>query len=135
MHNPSDIFMGKNIVFPSWGPFLESLGNFSGPKSNFQIKIKKKIAGPGFIRLQDNSSPHFFLSDSRVSEMRAQMKITPHEKRQHVVGRVKNEGLQTKPHSSLSPPCVAFSRVGDFHAHSRFACSTIPEEKWGLPVV
>ena len=76
MHNPSDIFMGKNIVFPSWGPFLESLGNFSGPKSNFQIKIKKKIAGPGFIRLQDNSSPHFFLSDSRVSEMRAQMKIT-----------------------------------------------------------
>ena len=39
MHNPSDIFMGKNIVSPSWGPFLESLGNFSGPKSNIQIKI------------------------------------------------------------------------------------------------
>ena len=26
---------------------------------------------------------------------------------------------------------VAFSRVGDFHARSRFARSTIPEEKWG----
>ena len=39
MHNPSDIFLGKNIVFPSWGLFLESLGNFSGPKSNIQIKI------------------------------------------------------------------------------------------------
>ena len=24
---------------------------------------------------------------------------------------------------------------GDFYAHSRFACSTIPEEKWGLLVV
>ena len=24
---------------------------------------------------------------------------------------------------------------GDFYAHSRFACSAIPEEKWGLLVV
>ena len=34
------------------------------------------------------------------------------------------------PHFSISPPRVAFSRV-DFHARSRFARSTIPEEKWG----
>ena len=32
---------------------------------------------------------------------------------------------------SLSPPRVAFSRVGDFHARSRFARSPIPEEKRG----
>ena len=38
MHNPSDIFMGKNIVFPSWGPFLESLGNFSGQNQIFKSK-------------------------------------------------------------------------------------------------
>ena len=25
--------------FVSWGPFLESPGNFTGPKSNIQIKI------------------------------------------------------------------------------------------------
>ena len=31
----------------------------------------------------------------------------------------------------ISPPRVSFSRVGDFHAHSRFARSTIPEERWG----
>ena len=29
----------------------------------------------------------------------------------------------------LSP----FLAWGDIHARSRFACSTIPEEKWGLP--
>ena len=47
-----------------------------------------------------------FLRDSRASETRARAKITP--------------------------PRVAFSRVGgDFHARSRFARSTIPEEKWG----
>ena len=107
---------------------------FRAQNQIFKSKYKRKRLQV-LALLDYKSSPHFFLSDSRVSEMRAQMKITPHEKRQHVVGRVKNEGLQTKPHFSLSPPCVAFSRVGDFHAHSRLACSTIPEEKWGLPVV
>ena len=48
------------------------------------------------------------------------MKITPLDKRLHF---------------SLSPPRVAFSRVGDFHARSRFARSTILEENWGLLVV
>ena len=42
------------------------------------------------------------------------MKITPRKKRLHAAGRV-------------SP----FLARGDFHAHSRFARSTIPEEKWG----
>ena len=50
----------------------------------------------------------FFLRDSRASEMRARVKITPREKK------------------------LAW---GDFHARSRFARSTIPEEKWGLLVV
>ena len=27
--------------------------------------------------------------------------------------------------------CLAFLAWGDFHARSRFAHSTIPEEKWG----
>ena len=39
--------------------------------------------------------------------MRARVKITPREKRRH------------------------FLAWGDFHARSRFARSTIPEEKWG----
>ena len=50
----------------------------------------------------------FFFRDSRASETRARVKITPREKR------------------------LAW---GDFHARSRFARSTIPEEKWGLLVV
>ena len=51
------------------------------------------------------SSPPFFLRDSRVSETRALVKITPR----------------------VSP----FLAWGDFHARLRLARSTIPEEKWG----
>ena len=29
----------REACFGFWGPFLESLGNFSGPKSNIQIEI------------------------------------------------------------------------------------------------
>ena len=46
------------------------------------------------------------------------MKITPREKRRHAVGREKNR----------ESPFLALS---DFHARTRFARSTIPEEKWG----
>ena len=45
------------------------------------------------------------------------MKIMPRETRQHAAGREKN----------VSP----FLAWGDFHALSRFARSTISEEKWG----
>ena len=44
------------------------------------------------------------------------MKITPREKGE-------------------TPPRLAFLAWGDFHSHSRFACSTISEEKWGVLVV
>ena len=54
---------------------------------------------------QTTSSPPFFLRDSRASEMRARVKISPREKRRHA--------------------------WADFHARSRFACFTILEEKWG----
>ena len=47
------------------------------------------------------SRPPFFLRHSRASETRARVKITPRQKRR------------------------------DFHARSRFAHSSIPEEKWG----
>ena len=30
---------GKWKIVESWGPFLESPGNFSGPKSNVQIEM------------------------------------------------------------------------------------------------
>ena len=49
---------------------------------------------------------------------RALVKISPREKRRHAA-------------FSLSPPRLAFLAWGDFHARSRFARSTIPEEKWG----
>ena len=55
------------------------------------------------------SEPPFFLWDSRACETRAHVKITPRVKRR------------------VSP----FLAWGDFHVRSRFARSTIPEEKWG----
>ena len=50
-----------------------------------------------------------------MSETRAHVKITTRERRD-AVGR-----------KGVSP----FLAWGDFHARSRFARSTIPEEKWG----
>ena len=49
--------------------------------------------------------------------------------------RSKASALSEVPHFSLSPPRLEFLAWGDFHARSRFARSTIPEEKWGLLVV
>ena len=50
--------------------------------------------------------------------MRARVKITSREKRRHAAGREKNRVL----------PFFAWA---DFHAHLRFARSTLPEEKLG----
>ena len=57
--------------------------------------------------LETMSSAPFFFRDSRASETRGRVKITPREKRRHATGREKNEGLQTKPR--LLNLCVAFT--------------------------
>ena len=59
------------------------------------------------------------------------MKITPHEKRQHTVGREKNEALSVVPYFSLSPPCVTFSRVGWFSRALAFRSRYYPWGKMG----
>ena len=92
-------------------------------KSHFiltQVKLifHKKGCAPGLILkvkvfetrkwpIRLRVVPIFFLRDGRTSETQARVKITPHEK----------------------------SETRDFHACSRFARSTIPEEIWGLLVV
>ena len=53
--------------------------------------------------------------DSKASETRARVKITPREKRRRHVW-----------------PFLAWD---DFHARSPFARANIPEQKWGLLVV
>ena len=60
----------------------------------------------------------FSLRDKRASETRVSVKITPCEK-----------GLATR--SERDPPrrVSLFLAWDDFHARSRFAPSTIPEEK------
>ena len=56
--------------------------------------------------------------NSRARETRALVKITRREKRRH-------------ENFSLFPPRLPFLAWDDFHARSRFARSTIPEDKWG----
>ena len=62
-----------------------------------------------------------FSSGKRERAKRERVKISPTRKKRRG-GREKNDHV---------------SRLawGDFHARSRFARSTIPEEKWGLLVV
>ena len=58
-----------------WGPFLESPGNFSGPKSNIQIEILRKRAGflasklLHFVSLTDS----FITLDAKLLEPRSLM--------------------------------------------------------------
>ena len=47
-----------------------------------------------------------------------------------IVERAKCERARKSPHARK-----AFLAWGDFHTRTRFARSTIPEEKWGLLVV
>ena len=69
----------------------------------FILRVKKKF--PTF-ETRSKLCP-LFLRDSRASETRACVKITPREKRRHAAGREKNEGLQTKP--KLLNLCVALT--------------------------
>ena len=55
----------------------------------------------------------------RASETRARVKITPREK-----GEARLIFFSPR---RVSP----FLAWGDYHARSRFACSTVPEDKWG----
>ena len=59
------------------------------------------------------------------------LRVVPHFS-SGIVERAKRERAWNSPLArKVDTPRVAFSRVGDFNARSRFACSTIPEEKWG----
>ena len=60
---------------------------------------------------QTTSSPPFFLRESRASETRARVKITPREKRRHAAGREKND---------VPAACRLFSR-GVIFTRARFS--------------
>ena len=80
--------------------------------SPFQVDLWAETLPFSVVLQLDYEQSPFFLRDSRASETRARVKITPREKGE-----------------SLSPPRLAFLALRDFHARSRFAGSTIPEEK------
>ena len=113
---------------------------------NTERKIQRRILSHRILVLrgfQSNRSRNgirrqrvvpIFLRDSRASETQARVRITPREKGETRRWESKTRDYRQSP-SSLSPPRLTFLSWDDFHAHSRFARSTIPEEKWGLLVV
>ena len=81
-------------------------------------------------RVYTTSSPPFFLRDSRASETRAHVKITPREKRRHAVGKEKNESF-----FSLPAACRLFSHGVIFTcAHVSLALLSL-RKNGGLVVV
>ena len=96
-------------------PNPEPHWSFTNAKLARQWRTEGKWGDREWCRFS-TSSPPFFLRDSRACETRAHVKISPREIRRQAAGREKN---------SLSPPRVAFSRVG------WFSRPTVPEKKWG----
>ena len=82
------ILLMSGVSVTSASQILESFWNIWSQVSDFPARGAS-------IRLR--VVPHFSSRDSRASETRARVKITPREKRRHAAGREKNEGLQTKP--------------------------------------
>ena len=108
----------KILSFHPEDPLSKVSVTFRAQNQIFKSKYKQKDCR-SWLRLQ--VVPTFFLRDSRASEMQAHIKINLSEKRWHIF---------------LSPRRMSpFLVWGDFHACSRFARSTIPEEKWELLVV
>ena len=82
------------------------------------LLFRTQINSPSSLRDRLRVVPHF---SSGIVERakRERVKITPREKKRQTAGRENNA-------RRVSP----FLAWGDFHARSRFARSTIPEEKW-----
>ena len=58
------------------------------------------------------------------------LRVVPHFS-SGIVERVKHERAWKSPHARRARRVLPFLAWGDFNARSRFAPSTIPEEKWG----
>ena len=81
------------------------------------------------LKLQTTRGPPFLLRDTRVSRTQGGVKITPRQKRQHVAGREKNEGLQTKP--KLLNLCIALTMQNSdwlFHGNLSTSVKNMPAD-------
>ena len=61
-----------------------------GSRAEKELTKRQVLQFVSEVRLYRLSSPQFFLRDSRASETRARVKITPREKRRHAAGTEKN---------------------------------------------
>ena len=70
----------------------------------------------------------FLFYSSTLVSIWSRLRVVPHFS-SGIVERTKRERAWKSPHARKGD--IAFLEWGDFHARSRFARSTIPEEKWG----
>ena len=76
-------------------------------------------------------SPFLCLNKSPMRYgFRARLRVVPHFS-SGIVERTKRERAWKSPRARKGDTRIAFFAWGDFQARSRFARSTIPEEKWG----
>ena len=64
-----------DTVFQTWGPFLESPGNFTGPKSNIQIEIKRiraRVLASKLLHLV-SLTDSFIMLDAKLLKPRSSM--------------------------------------------------------------
>ena len=61
-----------------------------GSRAEKELTKRQVLQFVSEVRLYRLSGPPFFLRDSRASETRARVKITPREKRRHAAGTEKN---------------------------------------------
>jgi len=111
-------------AFIKWEGILFIKGALDKENLIFWISQTQSKAATDIHRLR--VVPWFFLRDSRASETRARVKITPREKGETRRGE-RAWALSVVPHFSLSPPRLAFLAWGYSHSRLRFARST----PWG----
>ena len=116
-------------------PFMPSLAWLTENQPNSSTQI----SSPFFLQSYD-TYPSVSLSSFSLVE--ARLRVVPHFS-SGIVEPAKRERAWKLPHARkgdtrwgerkmTSPHRVSpFLAWGDFHAHSRLARSTIPEEKWG----
>ena len=72
---------------PTWGPFLESPGNLTGPKLYFEIKLSRKIGcfftsnEVHFVSLADNFTVQFLSFEKRAPGRRPSLQCYLNKKK------------------------------------------------------
>ena len=121
----NDIFKIKGyskVVSVLWNIHPYTFFCFCADADNVKLKLMKLLSLSPWLE-------HQWCQTTNNSS--CGLRVVPHFS-SGIVERAKRERAWKSPHARQSDTRVSpFLAWGDFHASSRFARSTIPEEKWG----